>query len=84
MPSLAPSDTMHAFIVAVKHRMEEQHITLTRLAAVTGRDRAGLHRSINGQGGSCTFATADAIAEALGTTTLELIQSGMNQLHEST
>lgn len=80
MPRLAPSDTMHAFIVAVKRQMSERGITMKGLASMAGRDRAGLHRSISGQGGSCTFATADAIAEALGTTTLELIQQGMEEL----
>lgn len=79
MPSLSPSDTMHAFIQAVKIRMDEKGMTWTRLAAITGKDRAGLYRSINGQGGSCTFATADAIAEALGTTTIDLIKQGLTE-----
>lgn len=73
--TLAPSDTMQAFIGAVKSRMEEQGVSGAELSRRLGVAHPTISAILNGRGGSCSFATADRIAEALGTTTLDLLNS---------
>jgi len=77
MPSLAPSDTMKVFSESVRRQMEIQGVSIAELARRTSMSRPGLTNLLNGRSGSCTFATADAIAVALNTTTAELLHSGV-------
>lgn len=64
--SLAPSQSMKEFIDAVRFRMETEGITIVELSRRTGLSRPGLNNLLNGKAGSCTLATADAIATSLG------------------
>lgn len=72
---LAPSDTMEAFVVAVKATMKRDGITQVELAKRLGIHKTAVGQKLNGRGGNCTFETADEIAHALGTTTRELLAS---------
>ncbi len=72
---LAPSDTMEAFLFAVKAKMKRDGITQVELANRLGIHKTAVGTKLNGRGGNCTFQTADEIAHALGTTTLELLNA---------
>ncbi len=74
--TLAPSQSMELFIRAVRDRMTERRITGVSLSAKARISRAGLSELLNGRGGSCSLATADAIASALETTTIDLLLTG--------
>lgn len=66
MPTLAPSDTMTAFIEQVKEVMERDHIMVKDLAERCDMARPSLSRLLAGKSGSATTATLDRIADALG------------------
>lgn len=72
----APSPTMVLFIDGVNDLMARKGITKSELARSSGINLSVLRRTLNGHGGSCQFSTADKIAEALGTSTIALIESG--------
>jgi transcriptional regulator with XRE-family HTH domain len=72
---LEPADTMEAFLDAVKAKMKREGITKVELAKRLGIHETAIGKRLNGKAGNCTFQTADEIATALGTTTIELLTS---------
>jgi transcriptional regulator with XRE-family HTH domain len=70
---LAPDDTMEAFVEAVKAKMKRDGITQVELANRLGVHKSAITQKLQGKGGNCSFRTADEIARALGTTTIELL-----------
>ncbi|WP_436716555.1 helix-turn-helix transcriptional regulator [Roseiconus lacunae] len=74
----APSPTMLLFIDGVNELMARRGVSKSELSRRTNIDVAALRRTLNGRGGSCQFSTADKIADALGTSTFDLIEAGKN------
>jgi transcriptional regulator with XRE-family HTH domain len=72
---LAPADTMEAFVEAVKAKMIRDGVTQVELAKRLGIRQPTLSGKLSLARGNMSFATADEIAKALGTTTLELLTS---------
>ncbi len=70
---LAASDTMTVFVDAVKKKMASEGITQAALAERIGVSRPVVARFLTKRGGNCSFQTADKIASALDTTTLDLL-----------
>lgn len=73
--SLQPTQTMDVFIDAVKARMDEKGITQIELAKRLGVSKATVNQRLLKNAGNCSFKTADEMAAALGTTTIELLKS---------
>lgn len=72
--STAPAcDSMTVFSENVLRLMGERGITMAALARAARVDRSSLHKSLNEQGGSFSLVTCDKIANALETSTSELI-----------
>ncbi len=74
--SLAPSDTMVIFVENVNSILEHREMSKSELARKCGLDLRGVRGILNGSGGSCTFATADKIAHALGLSVIEILTGG--------
>lgn len=72
---LAPANTMEAFIFAVKAKMKRDGISQVELANRLGVHKTAVSQKLGLRGGNCTFETADQISHALGTTTIELLNS---------
>lgn len=79
---LAPSSTMELFVIAVKTRMRESNVTQDELAQRIGVKQPVVARSLSRKGGNLSFETADRIAQALGTTTVDLLLTA-NTTHAS-
>lgn len=76
MPTYAPpSDSMQVFIVAVKAKLDELNISQNELARRSSMQSTHVSKLLRGQLGNCTLSKCDAIASALGTTTIDLLNS---------
>lgn len=74
--SLAPSDTMVIFVENVNSILEHREMSKSELARRCGITPSSLRVKLNGNGGSCSFATADKIAHALDLSVIEILTGG--------
>ncbi len=74
--SLAPSDTMVIFVENVNSILEHREMSKSELARMCEMPLPALRRLLNSRGGSCSFATADKIAHALGLSVIEILNGG--------
>lgn len=68
-----PSDSMQVFIVAVKAKLEELDVSQSELARRINSQPIEVSKLLRGLAGNCTLSRCDAIANALGTTTADLL-----------
>ena len=68
--------TTQLFIAGVNAVMEQKGITKLALSKSSGVSIRAIRQLLNNNAATCTLNTADAIAEALGTSTIELLKRG--------
>lgn len=68
--------TTKLFVAGVNEMMQRKSVTKRWLSEQSGVSLRAIRQLLNNKSASCTLMTTDAIAEALGTTTFEILRKG--------